>query len=769
MQHTSMSRQAPDRTVHSPSEPTRPPAARARPGGKANGVIPRAVTGADVAGGRHPAASASVPGVLDHVPAHPSPAPRAAGALRLSDAGHPWELQAERVADALAGSHRQRAYPRGIRYPTRGGGDPAGLDRRTRAALLGVRSPPALRVLADRPGRPLDGAVRDHMERHLGHDLGHVRIHTDSTAAAATQAVDASAYTLGRHIAFAPGRYVPATAAGRHLIAHELAHVVQFRSTAGAVPAAVMRRGRTWRGFWANLFQSWDYSKETLDRYIAYLASAKQTLEDDDSDDMARQVVAEWKVDKSRYGLTPEVRTLLVREMLSGHVGNSDQEGIIDLLEGSRNAELEIMFRTGANPLTYHEIHQEFDTYAARLELFNERVLKKLGTYKAPDAATARSPGQALADVKKAYGIVFNDVSLSFQLAPAVLYESFAVDLVIPDANASVGITLTPKELSIDIRPHLFADVAWPVANAYVKGFVLRFDGLKSRLEVVGWDVVSDTANEKLRAFVADLLAGTRFADPKYDPMKDPHLIGEILDQSLIGDLERVKYNLEKHLPAGKEKKGKTPELADVVSFPTVELNLTHQPGTRLGDGKWGLLVEPGTRFKLRLNVAGSGSELMKKDASLQGLRISTSQGIVVVRGKQPIVSIDSVQMLPGLKIRLAGVHWLEDAKKILKEEFPGKFSSTVSDLAEKADSAIDVFNWVVTLGGLRGDPGPGSNVLGNTAVSLAEWVLKLVIRSTLEEHRETLQSKVGISSQQLNRFFGIERPKEKAPAAPRP
>lgn len=57
------------------------------------------------------------------------------------------------------------------------------------------------------------------------------RIHTDDAAAAAAAALRARAYTVGRDIYFAKGQLQPGTAAGRQLLAHELAHVVQQRST----------------------------------------------------------------------------------------------------------------------------------------------------------------------------------------------------------------------------------------------------------------------------------------------------------------------------------------------------------------------------------------------------------------------------------------------------------------------------------------------------------------------------------------------------------
>jgi outer membrane protein OmpA-like peptidoglycan-associated protein len=54
-----------------------------------------------------------------------------------------------------------------------------------------------------------------------------VRIHNDEAAAGSARAFDAAAYTVGRDIVFGRGQYAPDTTAGKRMLAHELAHVVQ--------------------------------------------------------------------------------------------------------------------------------------------------------------------------------------------------------------------------------------------------------------------------------------------------------------------------------------------------------------------------------------------------------------------------------------------------------------------------------------------------------------------------------------------------------------
>jgi hypothetical protein len=81
-------------------------------------------------------------------------------------------------------------------------------------------------------GSPLEGGVQSRMEGAFGAAFGGVRIHTGSRAAALASAANATAFTLGRDVVFAPGEYAPGTPIGDALLAHELAHVAQQQRTA---------------------------------------------------------------------------------------------------------------------------------------------------------------------------------------------------------------------------------------------------------------------------------------------------------------------------------------------------------------------------------------------------------------------------------------------------------------------------------------------------------------------------------------------------------
>lgn len=79
-------------------------------------------------------------------------------------------------------------------------------------------------------GTPLDPETRGEMEGRFGQDFGDVRVHTDGAAQESAKSVNAQAYTVGSNIVFQRDKYDPSSTDGRHMLAHELTHVVQQRS-----------------------------------------------------------------------------------------------------------------------------------------------------------------------------------------------------------------------------------------------------------------------------------------------------------------------------------------------------------------------------------------------------------------------------------------------------------------------------------------------------------------------------------------------------------
>ena len=76
-------------------------------------------------------------------------------------------------------------------------------------------------------GNQLPGSVQSEMSQKIGADFSGVNIHTNSEAAQMNQSLGARAFTYGSDIYFNSGEYNPLTSDGKHLLAHELTHVVQ--------------------------------------------------------------------------------------------------------------------------------------------------------------------------------------------------------------------------------------------------------------------------------------------------------------------------------------------------------------------------------------------------------------------------------------------------------------------------------------------------------------------------------------------------------------
>jgi hypothetical protein len=104
------------------------------------------------------------------------------------------------------------------------------LQRQSNGSTVGGPVFPVVQDVLRSPGRPLDPDTRAFMEARFGRDFSQVRLHTDVEAARAANELNARAYTVGSHIAFGANWYSPQTKAGRHLLAHELAHTLQQRT-----------------------------------------------------------------------------------------------------------------------------------------------------------------------------------------------------------------------------------------------------------------------------------------------------------------------------------------------------------------------------------------------------------------------------------------------------------------------------------------------------------------------------------------------------------
>jgi len=102
------------------------------------------------------------------------------------------------------------------------------------SALLGQEEEeqrsPVHDVVGSGGGSPLEPGARSFLEERMGGDFSDVRVHTGGRADESARSINAQAYTVGTEVVFRSGAYQPDTPGGRHVLAHELAHVMQQKA-----------------------------------------------------------------------------------------------------------------------------------------------------------------------------------------------------------------------------------------------------------------------------------------------------------------------------------------------------------------------------------------------------------------------------------------------------------------------------------------------------------------------------------------------------------
>lgn len=143
--------------------------------------------------------------------------------MRIGAANDPEEREAKRIADVVVNS-------------TSGSLDLPAVEAKGAKlhAAPSVSTKPfqgplgsTINAVRSRGGAPLPPDTRAFMETRFNTDLSVVRIHTDMHADRLSNALSANAFTVGKDVFFARGEFSPQSDTGRHLLAHEIAHVTR--------------------------------------------------------------------------------------------------------------------------------------------------------------------------------------------------------------------------------------------------------------------------------------------------------------------------------------------------------------------------------------------------------------------------------------------------------------------------------------------------------------------------------------------------------------
>jgi protein involved in polysaccharide export with SLBB domain len=154
--------------------------------------------------------------------------------LNISEPGDRYEQEADRVADQVMRMPEPSVQRQVEPEEEEGMVQREAIFNQVPSSDQKLESPEVPSIVNEvlnSPGQPLDPETLTFMESRFGQDFNHVQVHTDAKAAESARAVNALAYTVGQNIVFSSEQYSPKTRSGKYLLSHELAHVIQQKST----------------------------------------------------------------------------------------------------------------------------------------------------------------------------------------------------------------------------------------------------------------------------------------------------------------------------------------------------------------------------------------------------------------------------------------------------------------------------------------------------------------------------------------------------------
>jgi hypothetical protein len=145
--------------------------------------------------------------------------------LTISQPDDEYEREADRVAETVMSNISASEETKQPRSRCVGLSSLGSLPKN---ALSHSVIPPVIEHVLHSPAHPIDASALAFLEPRFGYDFSPVRLHTGPDAAHSAETINAQAYTVGSDLVFGRGTYNPVTTEGCTLLAHELAHVVQY-------------------------------------------------------------------------------------------------------------------------------------------------------------------------------------------------------------------------------------------------------------------------------------------------------------------------------------------------------------------------------------------------------------------------------------------------------------------------------------------------------------------------------------------------------------
>lgn len=197
-------------------------------------------------------------------------------------------------------------------------------------------TPAASYKISASTGQPLPHDVRSELEEGFGADFSAVRIHNDSYVDSAVRNEGARAFASGTDIYFAAGNYDPSKEAGKELLIHEVAHVLQQTARRNsnhllqAVP--VVSNGAIQHDLIENLFSDFDVftAPPTLEEVIKrHLAEHQGDSELKKHGEYLQELLGEFKEDH------PAIAELIEKIQNPGFIEKTEYRALyFDCLKG---------------------------------------------------------------------------------------------------------------------------------------------------------------------------------------------------------------------------------------------------------------------------------------------------------------------------------------------------------------------------------------------------------------------------------------------------
>ncbi len=313
--------------------------------------------------------------------------------MQVSQPGDPAELEAEHMADAV--TRQPSSSPVAAPCACSGSGQPceecgksSGVHRSGNGVTARTPSQSATRAVQSvvgGSGHTLDSASRAFFEPRFGRDFGQVRLHTGSQAAESAQAIRARAYTHGSDIVFNHGEYQPSTESGRHLLAHELTHVLHQAEA----PATLHREADTsamtlkeeaenlikryfltmsWREDFSGIAYELNFALVAL-RYD-YIMEVFDQLPSAWEDNVGAELISMTPIERLKlYALSSQghkMLNILYEAIITGDVSDFEREQATKILEATKISQASYVAQSEDNLLTFavREQHLLRDCYA---------------------------------------------------------------------------------------------------------------------------------------------------------------------------------------------------------------------------------------------------------------------------------------------------------------------------------------------------------------------------------------------------------------------